>query len=144
MNPPASPAGTTPPNGAPPEGSAPADKLPETRPHRSLLNAARLVSFTVLCGLLFWGKVVAIPLALAVLFSFTLNPLVKRLQKWKLPRPAAVGIVVTVACAAIFALSWLIGSQIYSLAGDIPKQKDNITAKIKEVRNFFKGGAVES
>ncbi|HWB02805.1 MAG TPA: AI-2E family transporter [Verrucomicrobiales bacterium] len=117
--------------------------LPPTPPHRSFLTAARLISFTVVCGLLFWGKVVAIPLALAVLLSFMLNPLIKRLQKWKISRAPATGIVVTLACAAVLSLTWLIGSQIYSLTNELPKKEPNITSKVREIRSFFKGGAIE-
>jgi predicted PurR-regulated permease PerM len=144
MNSPAGPAGTntgvTP---TPEGGGAPGGAAWEGRPHRSLLTAARLVSFTVLCGLLYWGKSVAIPIALAVLFSFVLNPLVKRLQRRGVPRAAAAGIAVGLACTLVLALGWLIGTQISNLSDELPKRKDNITAKIKQLRNVLKGGAVD-
>ncbi len=127
-----------------PDASSPTTPPLENRPHQALLTAARLVSFSLICALLFWGKVVAIPLALAVLFSFMLNPLVKRMQTAKVPRPAAVGIAVTFSCALLLGLTWLIGSQLFSLTQELPNKKQNITAKIKQVREFFRGGAVES
>jgi predicted PurR-regulated permease PerM len=111
--------------------------------HKSIVTAARLISFTIICGLLFWGKVVAIPLALGVLFSFMLHPLVKRVQRIGLPRAPAVTITVLAACASVIALTWLIGSQLASLSHDLPKYQSNITAKVRQAREWVRGGAVE-
>ncbi len=136
---PSAPAAGVPSNtgntGTPVPGSGPS-------PHRSFLTAARLVSFTLTCGILYWGKEVFIPLALGILFSFMLNPLVRRFQKW-MPRGAATGITVTIGCIFVGALFWLIGSQLYNLSNDIPKYKENITEKVIQVRKMTKGGALE-
>ena len=115
----------------------------QTSPHKSLLTAARLVSFSVVCGLLFWGKVVAIPFALAVLFSFMLHPLVTRLQRAGLRRAAAVAVTLSLACGVVISLTWIIGSQLVSLGQKLPEYQDNITAKVKQVRSMVRGGAVE-
>lgn len=109
-----------------------------------MLSAARLVSFTLVCGLLYWGKVVAIPVALALLFSFMLNPLVRRLHRARLPRPVAVAITVGLACCAITALAWVIGTQLAGLSDDLPKYQENIALKIKDMRGMMSGGAVEN
>ena len=43
-----------------------------------------LASFAIALGLLYSAKVILVPIALAVLLSFVLNPLVTRLQRWGL------------------------------------------------------------
>jgi predicted PurR-regulated permease PerM len=137
MNEPASTSGaaTTPSaDGAPPGG------LPST--HKAVVVAARLVSFSLLCGLLYWGKAVAIPLALAVLVSFMLNPLVKLVQRTRLPRTGAVILTVLLAGTAVAALTWVIGMQVISLSEKLPEYREIITAKVKDLQGAMRGGAV--
>lgn len=110
---------------------------------RSMVSAARLVSFSLVCALLYWGRIVTIPVALAILLSFVLNPLAKRMQRAGLPRGAAVTITMVIVAGILVTLTTVIGSQLASLSHDLPKHKESIVAKIKEVRSFMRGGAVE-
>ena len=111
--------------------------------HSAVVTAARLVSFALACGLLYWGRVVAIPVALGVLFSFMLNPLVKRFQRLRLPRPVAVGVTVLLACSVVAVLTWLIVSQLAKLNEDLPRHKEKIALKVRQMRGAMQGGAVE-
>ena len=138
MNEPASSSGAAP--AAPAPGGVP-EVVFTTNP--IVVTAARLVSFAHACVLLFWGKVVAIPVALAVLLSFMLNPLVKRIHRTGLPRPASVGVTTVLAVAALVSLTWLIGSQLASLNDALPGYKEKITAKVRDIRGAMEGGAVE-
>ena len=52
---------------------------------------------------LYFGREVLVPIALAVLMSFVLAPLVRFLQGWRIPRSIAVIAVVLVAFAAVSA-----------------------------------------
>ncbi|MDZ4286604.1 MAG: AI-2E family transporter [Prosthecobacter sp.] len=105
--------------------------------------AAKLLTFCLLAALLFWGRVVAIPLALAILLSFTLKPVVRLLQRCFIPRALAVITAVTLACSILGCLAWLIGAQLASLSNDLPGYRNNIAAKVRSVRGMLKGGAVE-
>ena len=51
---------------------------------------------------LYFGREVPVPIALALLLSFALAPLVRLLQGWHVPRMLAVIVVVLVVFAAIF------------------------------------------
>src|SRR6202158_5005834 len=93
------------------------------RPISSAVPASALSTmlFTVvIVSALYFGREVLVPIALALLMSFVLSPLVKILQGWRLPRIFAVIVVVLVAFAAIFSFGALMLSQVDQLAGDLP------------------------
>jgi len=94
----------------------------------SVLIAAAIVAA------LYFGREVLLPMALAVLLSFVLAPLVKLLQRLYLPRFAAVAIVVLFAFGVIFGLGTLMFAQISQLAGDLPRYQSNLGEKIKTLR----------
>jgi predicted PurR-regulated permease PerM len=105
--------------------------------------AVGLLVFVTVCGILYWGSTVLIPVALAILLSLILNPAVRRLQRWRLPKLAAVMVVVSLVAAAIGALLWAVTSQVASLAKDIPEYRGTIKAKWADVRGVGKGGSIE-
>jgi hypothetical protein len=57
---------------------------------------------------LYFGREVLVPIALALLLSFVLAPLVRRLQSWRFPRIVAVSIVAIFHSqpSLVSALSW--------------------------------------
>ena len=70
---------------------------------------------------LYVGREVFVPVALAILLSFVLAPLIRLLQKAHVPRALAVVGVVLVAFAAITALATVMATQVTQLAGDLPR-----------------------
>lgn len=109
----------------------------------TLAVAARLASFAIICGLLYWGKVVLIPVALAALVSALLSPLVTRLGKLGLPRVTAVIVIVSITTGAIAAVGWIVGGQLAELGRQLPSYEQNIKAKIADLRSMLGGGALE-
>src|SRR2546426_12409623 len=85
-----------------------------------------ILAFAIFC--LGIAQDVFIPIAMAMLLTFVLAPLVERLQRWRLPRVAAVIVTVAFAFSVLGGLGWLLASQVSTLAGDLPHYKDNITA----------------
>jgi predicted PurR-regulated permease PerM len=69
---------------------------------------------------LHFGKPVLIPTAMAVLLTFLLAPPVTWLQRRRLPRALAVGIVVSVAGLVVAGVGWLFTSQVLNLASELP------------------------
>ena len=70
---------------------------------------------------LYLGREVLVPIALALLLSFVLAPLVRRLQAWHFPRIIAVSIVAIFAFAIIFGLGAFMVSQVSQLANDLSR-----------------------
>jgi predicted PurR-regulated permease PerM len=84
-----------------------------------------LVAAAIIAALYF-GREVLLPIALAVLLSFVLAPLVRLLQRVYLPRFAAVTIVVLLAISVISGLATLMFAQVSQLAGDLPRYQSNL------------------
>src|SRR3979490_2063604 len=72
----------------------------------------------IVVTVLYFGRDVLVPIALAILLSFVLSPLVGLLKRWYVPRGLAVGIVALAAFAAIFGLGAPTVSQVNELAAD--------------------------
>ena len=87
---------------------------------------------------LYFAKEVLLPLALAILLSFLLAPLVTRLEKWGSRRIPAVLVVVAVAFSALGGLGYLLAYQIYDIAYRLPEYKDNIVAKVESFQERWR------
>jgi len=109
----------------------------------SITFAAKLVSAAIITGFLYYGRVVLIPLALASLIAFALNPVVRKLVGWRLPRGLAVGLVVTLLMVTLGGLGWFVGGQLTGFANELPAYRDNIAEKIKDARRMLTGGVLD-
>ncbi|OAI56981.1 hypothetical protein AYO49_03140 [Verrucomicrobiaceae bacterium SCGC AG-212-N21] len=97
-----------------------------------------LFFFTMLLvvALLYLGRDLLMPLALACLFTFLLNPLVKRLVFWHIPRVPGV-VTITVLCFSTLALiGWLIGGELANLAAEIPNHRQNIRKRVESLQKM--------
>ncbi len=93
---------------------------------------------------LYVGREVFVPVALAILLSFVLAPLIRLLQLIRVPRALAVVSVVLVAFAAISGLAGLMASQVTQLAGDLPRYQSTMREKITSMRgSSASSGALE-
>jgi predicted PurR-regulated permease PerM len=93
-----------------------------------------LASFALIAALLYFAKEVFIPIALALLFTFLLAPLVMRLQKWKLPKGVAIVMAVALTFAIVAFVAWLVSTQFIALAGQLPKYEKNLQIKVHQLK----------
>jgi predicted PurR-regulated permease PerM len=109
------------------------------------LGAPRLV---VLGGLilaiacLYWARVVLMPVALALLATFLLSPVVALVRRTGVHRVAAVIVVVTLTVALVAGIGWALFSQLTLLANDLPQYRATIARKITDVQRVGKRGAL--
>ena len=89
-----------------------------------------LASICIVVAALYFAQDVLIPLALAVLLTFLLTPLVNKLERWRVPRVGAVVLTVIIAFGAIAMLGYIVGLQIVELANNVDTYKENILAKV--------------
>ena len=105
-------------------------------------NAVTTVFFIALIAtFLYVAREVLIPIALAVLLSFVLSPVVRLLERCYLPRSLSVVAVVVIAFGVIFALGSLLVSQVNQLATDLPSYRSTLSDKIKTVRGVAGGSS---
>ncbi|MCK1512727.1 AI-2E family transporter [Bradyrhizobium sp. 190] len=106
----------------------------------ALLSAvATAILAVIIIMLLYFGREIIIPIALAILLSFVLAPLVGLLQRVRVPRGLAVVSVVIIAFALIFAMGSLLATQLAQLAGDLPRYQSTISEKIQSFRETTAG-----
>jgi predicted PurR-regulated permease PerM len=103
--------------------------MPATGPN-TLFTAMALIA------IFYFGRDVFVPIALAVILSFVLAPLVRRLRRFGLPRAPAVLISVVVAFAIILALGGVLTRQATLLAGNLPQYETTIHAKMDSLRGL--------
>ncbi len=102
----------------------------------------RSVSLAIIAAILIlyalqWAKEIVVPILMGVLVSYSLTPLVDKLERWRVPRAAAATAVLTlilgVAVWGVFALS----DQTDALLETVPK----VTQKIREMTERISGKA---
>jgi predicted PurR-regulated permease PerM len=114
--------------------------MPQEAPTQSFLNI--LVGMGVILALLYWAKAVLIPIALAILLTFLLTPIVTALWHWGLSRALAAVLVVLLAAGLLGAVGWTVEAQLATLAAELPTYTANITQKIAQVRHAGTGGVL--
>jgi predicted PurR-regulated permease PerM len=97
-----------------------------------------IVGFIIVVALYF-GQVVLVPLALAVILSFVLAPAVRALKRSGLPNAPSVILVVIVAFAIIFGVGALITKQVTSLAQELPRYQITLKDKVAALRDATSG-----
>lgn len=91
-----------------------------------------VIAAVVVSGIYF-GRPVLMPLALAVLLSFALSPLVGVLRRLRMGNvmPVLVSLLLTVVVFS--ALAAFMGSQLAKLAADLPHYQSNLASKIHSI-----------
>ncbi len=103
---------------------------------------AVLGTAAVVVTALYFARDILVPLALAILLSFALGPLVMRLRRLRFGRVPSVIVAVLLAVLVTAGVGTLIGSQLTELAGELPQYQTNVTGKIRAVRGFTAGGGM--
>ncbi len=99
---------------------------------RATRNA--LWTTVLVVAILYFAREFFIPIALSILISFLLAPLLRRFERWGLGRVAAVLSATFVTFLVIAALGYIIGGQLIDLARDLPNYKSNLHAKVVALR----------
>ena len=101
--------------------------------------AATAILAVIIISMLYFGRDIFVAVALAILLSFVLAPLVNLLQRIRVPRGLSVVSVVILAFALIFAMGSLLAGQLSQLAGDLPNYQSTISQKIQSFRDAKAG-----
>jgi predicted PurR-regulated permease PerM len=104
---------------------------------------ATVVALIVGVAALYLARAVLVPIALAALLTFMVYPIVNGLTRLGLARAVSVGLVVTTLFLALGGVFWIMTVEFTSLSTQIPVYRDNLIAKIGEVKRLGSGGALE-
>ena len=97
-------------------------------------KTSSLAGLLVAAAILYLARDVLIPLALAILLSFLLAPMVRRLEQWHLGRVLSTLVTVAVALIVIGAIGYVAARQALSLAAKLPEYRENIQQKVRALR----------
>ena len=91
-----------------------------------------MLAAAAIVAILYFGRDIFVPLALAVLLSFLLAPAVRWLRR-RIGRVTAVAFVVFAALVPICGLTAVIGHDIAALTPHLPEYRYNVEHKIQSL-----------
>lgn len=97
-----------------------------------------LASVCIVIAGLYFAQDVFIPVALALLFTFILSPLVTRLERLHLPRVPAVLLVIALGLGLVAFISYELVTQVVQVAEQLPKYRGEIQEKLRSIRGTGK------
>jgi predicted PurR-regulated permease PerM len=98
---------------------------------RLLSKLLAVIVTMVLITTLYLAKTVVLPLALALLLSFVLAPLVTGLERIRLPRLVAIPIVLLTTGAVLGIVGWTVLGQLVEVTNALPAYTNNIHDKLQ-------------
>jgi predicted PurR-regulated permease PerM len=104
--------------------------LSQRRSNSEVARLFGLIVGVVAIATLYFAQAVLVPLALALFLSLILTPLVKRLEKLRLPRAPAVLLVVFLAMATAVSVTVVVTNQLLDITAGLPTYKTNIEKKL--------------
>jgi predicted PurR-regulated permease PerM/methanogenic corrinoid protein MtbC1 len=102
---------------------------------RTLSKLLAVILTVVVITTLYLAKTVILPLALALLLSFVLAPLVTALERIRLPRIVGIPIVILLAGGALGAVGWTVLVQLVEVTDALPAYTTNIHDKLQAVHS---------
>ena len=88
----------------------------------------------IIISALYFAREILVPIALAVLLSFVLAPLVRFLQRLKVPRSVAILGAVTIAMTIALSLTTMVMIEVNQLANDLPRYQTTLSEKMHALR----------
>ncbi|MBN9270080.1 MAG: AI-2E family transporter, partial [Mesorhizobium sp.] len=101
-----------------------------------------VVTIIGVTAILYLGKDVFLPLAIALLLTFALAPIVAAMRKLSMPRTLAVILTVLAAFVVIASFAFLVATQVSNLAQNIPTYQANVIGKIHSLKELGAGGGI--
>ncbi len=114
----------------------------EQIPSAGRINRAQLATVVGVAVVLSVAHEIFVPLAIAMLITFALSPLVTALRRYGMPLLATVLAVVAAAFAVIAAFALVVVTQLGTLAQNLPTFQANILAKVEGLKATGGGSGV--
>jgi len=113
-------------------------------PVQAVYSLRVFLAVVVTVAVLRYAEEVFVPLALAILMTFLLAPLVEKLQRWRLNRALAGVISVTLAIILLGGLAWVVFHQFTDLMADLPQYRRQLRANLGDLTRALRGGVSET
>ena len=91
-------------------------------------------SVAIVGAALYFARDFLLPLSLAVLLAFVLHPMLRRLERWGLPRAAGVILIAFLLAAIAGVAVWLVGREVSDLTAGVSEFRGNLVLKLRALR----------
>lgn len=109
------------------------------RPHNIVLRSVRIITGLLIVAGLYFAREVLIPVALALLLTFLLQPPVRAFIRLGMHRALAVIITVLLFTGLIIGVGVLVGEQVVDLSLRLPDYRQNLREKVRSLRPSGEG-----
>jgi predicted PurR-regulated permease PerM len=100
-----------------------------------------LACAAVVVAALHFARPILMPLAIAILLTLALTPLVRRVERLRVGRVPAVAAVSLVVTLLLVSTAWVFVSQVSELAEELPEYRANLGAKLGSLRTSLGSAA---
>lgn len=109
----------------------------QTIENRIIIGFLGILSAIAVGAVLYYTRSIVLPLALAVFFSYILNPLITFFEKKKMPSFIAITLAIIITFIFLNVCGILIYGSIKSFAADFPKYESRVTNMYHDVMRFL-------
>jgi predicted PurR-regulated permease PerM len=102
-------------------------------------HSSRIMTAAVILALLYLGRSVLIPLALAIMLSLLVAPLIWTLRRLRLGRASSVLVAVAALTVSCGGVAVALGTQILHIAESLPQYESNVQRKLKTLEEVTIG-----
>jgi predicted PurR-regulated permease PerM len=100
------------------------------------LSSGSLVAVSCFLGLLYFGRDVLEPLALASILSLVIAPLIRSMRRVGIGQVPATLLSVVLVTTVVLGISTILAFQLVAVTGDLPKYRAAIRTKVATVREL--------
>jgi predicted PurR-regulated permease PerM len=102
-------------------------------------HSSRIVTAGIILALLYLARSVLIPLALAIMLSLLVAPLIRALRRLRIGRASSVLVAVAVLTVSCVGIAVALGTQILHIAESLPQYESNVQRKLKTLEEVTVG-----
>jgi predicted PurR-regulated permease PerM len=102
-------------------------------------HSSRIMTAGIILALLYLGRSVLIPLALAIMLSLLVAPLVRVLRRLRIGRASSVLVAVAALTALCAGVTAALGTQVLHIAESLPQYESNVQRKLETLEEVIVG-----
>jgi predicted PurR-regulated permease PerM len=102
-------------------------------------HSSRIMTAGVILALLYLARSVLIPLALAIVLSLLVTPLIRALRRLRIGKASSVLVAVAVLTVLCVGVAAALGTQILHIAESLPQYESNVQRKLKTLEEVTVG-----
>src|SRR5271167_4329562 len=102
-------------------------------------QSSRVMTAGIILALLYLGRSVLIPLALAIMLSLLVAPLIRALRRLRIGRASSVLVAVAALTVLCVGAAAVLGTQVLHIAESLPQYESNVQRKLKTLEEVTIG-----